>query len=438
MAREVTLKLRPLHAAQARIRAECERFNVVACGRRFGKTDYGLDEAVDGPMGLLDGYPVGWFAPDSNYYEEAWDAAVRLLKPITRRKQDQKKRLTLVNGAVFECWDLRDPDAGRSRKYGKVIIDEAAKAVKLKDAWEQAILPTLIDFGGNAWFLSSPKGFNFFKTLHERGDHDGVANERDPAKRAALKAKLRSEWRSWMFGSYANPHVSKEEIDLIADEMPELVRQQEILGQFVDLSGASVHREWVQEGEFPKHIPHTISIGVDLAISLKDSAAYTAIVVLARLRDGRIFVLSVKRFRLPFHAILKEIERAAKVWSPDVIGIESTQFQAAVVQELLRTTTLPVRGITVQVDKLLRFQPILARYEQSLVYHVAGLPAEFEEELFAFPLGEYKDMCDALGLAYSCCPDPKGGRIVTAGARQDFNDTRDEADLERPREEFED
>jgi hypothetical protein len=112
---------------------------------------------------------------------------------------------------------------------------------------------------------------------------------------------------SWIFSSYANPHIAREEIDRIAAEMPELVRRQEILGQFVDLSGASVHREWVKYGEFPHLVPHTIAIGVDLAISLKDMAAYTAIVTLARLADGRVFVLDVKRFRLPFNAILARL-----------------------------------------------------------------------------------------------------------------------------------
>lgn len=29
---------------------------LVSCGRRFGKTDFGLDEAIDGPKGLLEGY----------------------------------------------------------------------------------------------------------------------------------------------------------------------------------------------------------------------------------------------------------------------------------------------------------------------------------------------------------------------------------------------
>jgi len=400
---QTTIQLLALHPAQAQVRREARRFNVLACGRRFGKTDFGLDEAISGEKGLLDGYPVGWFAPNSRFYEEAWNAAVRTLGPITERKEEQKRRITLMNGAVFECWDLEDPDSGRSRKYGKVIVDEAALVGRLESSWEQAIAPTLLDFGGNAWFISSPKGFNFFKTLHDRGSagHD----------------KRRREWMSWAFPTAANPHLSPDEIARLGEEMPELVREQELGGKFVDLSSASVHREWVKYGERPPGMPCTISMGVDLAISLKDSAAYSAIAVLARVPDGRVFVLSVRRFRLPFHGILREIEHAAAQWAPAVVGIEANQFQAAVVQELLRTTKLPVRGITVQQDKLLRFQPLLARYEQGLVHHAPGLPAEFEDELFAFPFGEFKDMCDALGLAYSCCPSRPGTSVASAGPR---------------------
>jgi predicted phage terminase large subunit-like protein len=406
-----TIQLRPLHPAQARIRAEAKRFNVVSCGRRFGKTDFGLDEAIDGPKGLLEGYPVGWFAPNSRFFEEAWNAAVRLLEPIIDKKQEQKKRITLVNGAVLEFWDLEDPDAGRSRKYGKVIIDEAAKVPKLELAWDQAIMPTLIDYAGNAWFLSSPKGFNFFKKLHDRGGHLG-----DPEQR-------RAEWMSWTFTSFDNPHIQREEIERIASEMPQLVRDQEIMGQFVDLAGASVQREWVKYGAMPPGEPGVISMGVDLAISTADTAAYTAIVTLARLADGRIFVLDVRRFRAAFHTILKEIQRAAEEMQPQIIAIEQVQFQAAVVQELLRTTKLPVQGVTVNKDKLMRFQPVLARYEQGLVHHVPGLPKEFEDELFAFPLGHYKDQCDALGLAYASLPSIEGGHVVSMGEFTDWRFT---------------
>jgi hypothetical protein len=167
---EIDIRLRKLHPAQQQVRAEADRFNVLSMRPALRQDRLRARRGGRRREGLLEGYPVGWFAPNSRYFEEAWSAAVRILAPITKRKQEQKKRITLVNGAVFECWDLEDPDAGRSRKYGKVIVDEAAKVAKLKDAWEQGILPTLIDYGGNAWFLSSPKGFNFFKTLHDRGN----------------------------------------------------------------------------------------------------------------------------------------------------------------------------------------------------------------------------------------------------------------------------
>ena len=75
---------------------------------------------------------------------------------------------------------------------------------------------------------------------------------------------------------------------------------------------------------------------------------------------------------------------------------------------------------------------MLARYEQGLVYHVPGLPPYFEEELLAFPEGQFKDQCDALGLAYSCCPDPAGGgSIVAFGERTDFERVRFEEDFEQ-------
>ena len=37
----MTLKLPPLHPAQAAIYAHPARFKVIACGRRFGKTELG-------------------------------------------------------------------------------------------------------------------------------------------------------------------------------------------------------------------------------------------------------------------------------------------------------------------------------------------------------------------------------------------------------------
>ena len=58
---KVALQLPKLHREQARIVAESRRFNVLACGRRFGKTVLLLDRLI--PV-LLTGRPCAWFAPN--------------------------------------------------------------------------------------------------------------------------------------------------------------------------------------------------------------------------------------------------------------------------------------------------------------------------------------------------------------------------------------
>ena len=178
-----------------------------------------------------------------------------------------------------------------------------------------------------------------------------------------------------------------------------LTFQQEFMAEFVDASGAVLKREWLQTGE-PAGKP-TVVLGVDLAISVKSDADYSAIVALSRDRDGTIYVRDAQRLRAPFHQVLQFIEQMAAKWKPSLIAIEQVQYQAAVIQELSRTTTLPIRGVRPDKDKLTRFLPLAARYEQGLVKHAPGLPGWFEDELLAFPVGEHDDAADALAYSFA-------------------------------------
>jgi predicted phage terminase large subunit-like protein len=59
-----------------------------------------------------------------------------------------------------------------------------------------------------------------------------------------------------------------------------------------------------------------------------------------------------------------------------------------------------VRGVTPDRDKLARAIPLIARYEQGLVYHdPSGVPAWYRDELLAFPAGEHDDGVDAVVYA---------------------------------------
>ncbi|MBP6808271.1 MAG: phage terminase large subunit [Chromatiaceae bacterium] len=197
-----------------------------------------------------------------------------------------------------------------------------------------------------------------------------------------------------------------------------MVYAQEYLAQFVTFGAGLIKPEMLVEGTAPAGLP--VVLGVDLAISEKAGADWTAIVAMSRdPKTGIVYVRECERHRVGFHAVLERIQAAAARWSPSLVAIEQVQYQAAVVQELARTTKLPVRGIRPDKDKLTRFMPLLTRFEQGLVrVDPAGFPAWAREELLAMPEGQHDDVVDALSLSYTALGSQDRPTLVSAGARQ--------------------
>jgi predicted phage terminase large subunit-like protein len=379
---DIRLVLPRPHEAQQVILREAKRYNVLACGRRFGKTTLGGNLLSD-PV-LIDGLPCAWFAPTYRLLEEAYNDHKRIYQPVIRRAvQTPAPRIELITGAAIDYWTLDDPSTvARGRKYKRVIIDEAAMARHLEQAWTEAIRPTLTDYKGDAFFLSTPKGSNYFRTLYNQAATD-------------------DDWMSWQMPTTANPWIDAEEVGKAGESLPSIAFRQEYLAEFVDAAGARIKREWLRYGSCPEGLP--TYIGVDLAISTKSEADYTGVAVVSRGDDGTIYVRDINRTRADFASVLRFIEAMAAKWNPSMIGIEQVQYQAAVVQELLRRTKLPIRGIRPDRDKVTRFAPLEARYEQSQVMHCQGLPAYFEDELLSFPVGRHDDVVDALAYAWQVC-----------------------------------
>lgn len=215
--RTITISLRRPHDAQHRVIAESRRFNVVCCGRRFGKTTLGVDRILEP---ALSGKPVAWFAPTYKILIPAYREIVALLAPITARRSDQERRIELVTGGVVEFWSLDDPDGARGRAYARIVIDEAARVIHLERAWNEVIRPTLTDFQGDGWFLSTPRGLNYFHTIWQRGQ--------DPKH---------DEWASWQMPTTANPNIVPAEVEAARRELPSLVFGQEYLAQFITDGG---------------------------------------------------------------------------------------------------------------------------------------------------------------------------------------------------------
>jgi hypothetical protein len=210
------------HGGQKKVLAEKKRYNCLACGRRWGKSLFGLEQILFEPGGALDGKPVAWFAPTYQLTLEIWKDAERTLRPVTRKANKTENRIELITGGTVDFWTLQDDGAGRGRKYARIVIDEAAHARYLQDTWEAAILPTLTDFKGEAWIISTPAGLGYFHTLYQMSGHH-------------------PDWQSWQMPTSVNPHISPAEIDNMRAILTERVFAQEYLAQFLT-DGAGVFR----------------------------------------------------------------------------------------------------------------------------------------------------------------------------------------------------
>jgi len=376
---DIELVLPRPHLGQRQILDEAKRMNVVSCGRRFGKTTMG---AILMARPLLErGFSCGWFAPTYRLLEEAYNDQRKIYHPIIRRAVvSPYPRIELINGTAIDYWTLGEPaTVARGRKYGWVGVDEAAMSAYLEEAWTQAIRPTLTDYRGSAWFFSTPKGSNYFKVLYDQA-------EADP------------DWQRWQMPTSSNPYIHPDEIEEARRSLPSIAFRQEYLAEFVDAEGARIKREWLRTATVPAGQRY---MGVDLAISTKTDADYTSAVVLTRDDAGVVHVVDAARIRAPFDGVLRFVQDMAAKHQPASIGIEQVQYQAAVVQELLRRTKLPVRGLRPDKDKVTRFGALEARYEQGLVSHAPDLPAWFVDEILSFPIGSHDDAVDAMGYAWS-------------------------------------
>ncbi|HEX5324380.1 MAG TPA: terminase family protein, partial [Capsulimonadaceae bacterium] len=215
---DTTIRLPRPHAAQEKIKNEARRFNVVCCGRRFGKSTLGCDLAIET---ALAGYPAAWFSDKFASLDNPWRDLKRILRPAIREKNETLRRIDLVTGGSIKMWSLEDdPECSRGPKYKRIVVDEAAKCSKLIHAWREAIRANLADYRGDAWFLSTPKGRNDFWQLFQYGQDE-----------------LRPEWACWQMGTGANPFISPEEIEAMRQEMGAVVASQEIDAQFLEVGG---------------------------------------------------------------------------------------------------------------------------------------------------------------------------------------------------------
>ncbi len=152
---------------------------------------------------------------------------------------------------------------------------------------------------------------------------------------------------------------------------------------------------------------------VDLAISQKANADYSAIVTVGVNKGGYWFVLDVEYGRYNPSMTMDAIFSAVQKWRPLSVGVENVAYQAAL-QHFLEQE-MPKRGIFFRLQPLkaekkkeLRIDTLQPRFAVGTVWFKSKAPwlDKIESELLAYPNGAHDDVIDALAYVEQMATEP--------------------------------
>jgi len=312
---ERRVELLPPYSLQAEIENDPHRFRVLDCGRRWGKTLSAMREAF---MMLLRAYDqtgkparIWVVAPTFPLVKEDWLVAEQLLKDAITEKRISEMIMHFGDAGTIEFKSAEREDEGlRGAGLDGVVIDEAARVTK--KSWDMGLRPALSDRLGRAYFISTPKGRNWFYDLWREGQGD------DP------------QIKSWKYPTYTNPFFPKEEWDRLKDTTAEITLKQEYLADFLEDS-ASIFKNIANclKGvlEEPKAGEY-YTIGCDLA----KAEDFTVLTVIKNRTCSVVDTIRTNHIDWSYQKEL--IKSTAKKWNDAYVWIDSTGLGDPIEEDL--------------------------------------------------------------------------------------------------------
>jgi hypothetical protein len=388
---------------QLKVWQDPHRFKVLACGRRTGKSNLAIKLTLAKALEAPEGSAVVYVAPTLGQARQiAWDALLDQGKDIIKSAHVNQLDITLVTGRKIHIRSSENPDTLRGLKLYFAVIDEAAFC-KDDSTWTKIIRPALSDLAGEALFVSSPDGRNWFYDLYNN----------------ALKGED-EDWAAFHFTTKDNPTISEKEIEAARKTLSTLVFKQEFEASFA-VSGQEIFKEeWIKTGPEPKHGSYYIAIDLagfeDVAKNASASKKRldeTAIaVVKVSDEDGVWWVKEIQHGRWDIKETAAKILAVMKEYQPISIGIERGSLKNAVLpflSDLMRkyNTYSHIHDLTHgnrrKVDRIV--WSLQGRFEHGrIVLNENGDFEDFREQLLLFPTaGVHDDLPDALSYIDQLC-----------------------------------
>ena len=297
-----------------------KRFQVIAAGRRCGKSRYAAWRMI---VSTLDGTPGEvWYIgiTQGNARDVMWKLLHELARPIIKSSHVNNLQITLINGANISLKGSDRPDTLRGSSLKLAVLDEAA--FMKPSVWEEIIRPALSDQKGKAVFIGTPEGRNWFYDLYVYADQVD-----DP------------DWCAYHFTSYDNELLDPAEIDAAKRSMSTMAFTQEFMASFNARESELFKEEWlIFDEEEPDDGDYYIAIdpagfeqlGKKISKNLDDTA-----IAIAKVNEDGWWVKDIKYGRWTFDETVRNIFHAVQKYRPISVGIERGIAKQAMMSPLL-------------------------------------------------------------------------------------------------------
>lgn len=314
-----TIKFKRPHPGQEQVLNSPARFKVVACGRRWGKTELGMTTIL--LAAWMQNKRCWWLTPTRQMGEQVWrdlKNSIKHLKSI--RISETDKRIDFPDGGMIAPRSAHNPDNLRGQGLDLALLDEAA--FMEREIWASIIRPMLVTSRGQALLLSTPNGANWFRDLFQLG--------LDP---------LQNDWESFHFPTAANPLIPPKELEDIQRLTPDRVWKTEYLARFQNAGGHVFRRIHDAVATIPHPFPqpdHTYIAGIDWG----RNNDFTAIAVIDA-TDSKMIAL--ERFnQIGWELQRSRLKNLVEHWQPNIIWAEANSIGEPNIDALIREG-LPIK-----------------------------------------------------------------------------------------------
>ena len=342
------------HPGQILVRKEARRFNWLSAGRRWRKTTLTMAIAVEN---AVQGKAIIWGAPTYDQVRIGFEETQKAAVGIAEFNQSRMEAI-FPNGGKVIYRSLDKANNVRGHTADGVVMDEAAYVDK--EAWNKVLRPMLIDTGGWSWAIGSPNGRNWYWEEHVKAadDPDSMAWQVP-----TLGVRITDDGLVREPHPYENPDIPFDEIEKLFQSSPRKEFEQEILGQFVDLSGGVFRR--VQEAAIleprePEPGKQYVA-GVDVAASVD----FTVVTVLDAETKEMVWM---DRFnRVDYPVLIDRLEAVYKRYHLTSMVVESNSIGRPVIDELVARGLNIVPFTTTSATKQAIIQNLQAAFENGQI-----------------------------------------------------------------------